>query len=101
MLNQLIKICIHFIAKGSVLGSLNSESDIKSLKGSIKTEGRIVLSETGIIEGEVSCKTAIIEENLRLALHHKTCLHLSQLQNLLVKLLLASLLLSQAVFRQV
>ena len=68
---------INFIAKGSVLeGSLNSESDIRidgCLKGSIKTEGRIVLGETGIIEGEVFLKQQLLGENLRLALHHKTC----------------------------
>tara|TARA_B100000965_G_scaffold291413_1_gene249204 strand:+ start:153 stop:554 length:402 start_codon:yes stop_codon:yes gene_type:complete len=60
---------INFIAKGSVLeGSLNSESDIRvdgCLRGSIKTGGRIVLGETGVIEGEVSCKTAIIGGELK------------------------------------
>ena len=60
---------INFIAKGSILeGSLNSESDVRidgCLKGSIKTGGRIVLGENGVIEGEVSCNTAIIGGELK------------------------------------
>lgn len=55
---------INFIANGSKLeGDLTSEGDIRidgHLIGSIKTQGRIVLGEGGVIEGEVLCKTGII-----------------------------------------
>ena len=55
---------INFIAKGSSLeGNLITDGDIRidgHLIGSIKTEGRLVLGETGVVEGEVFCNTAII-----------------------------------------
>lgn len=55
---------INFIAKGSKLeGDLTSGGDVRvdgHLIGSIKTQGRIVLGEGGVIEGEVLCNTGII-----------------------------------------
>jgi len=71
---------INVISKGSVIeGSLNSEADIRidgCLKGSIKTGGRIVLGETGVIEGEVACNTAIIGGELKASIVSKDLLTL-------------------------
>lgn len=60
---------INAIASGSTLqGDLTSTSDVRidgHLTGSIKTEGRLVLGEGGVIEGEVACKNAIIAGELK------------------------------------
>ena len=60
---------INFIAKGSRLeGDLTSEGDIRidgHLSGAVKTQGRLVLGETGAIDGEVFCKTGIIAGELK------------------------------------
>ena len=55
---------INFISKGSKLeGDLTSSGDVRidgHLIGAIKTQGRIVLGEEGLIEGEVICNSGII-----------------------------------------
>lgn len=55
---------INSIAIGSKLeGNLTSSGDVRvdgSLKGAIKTAGKLVLGDTGFIEGEIKCKSAII-----------------------------------------
>jgi cytoskeletal protein CcmA (bactofilin family) len=60
---------INSIASGSQLtGDLVSTGDVRvdgRLNGSIKTDGRLVLGESGIIEGQVNCKTAIISGELK------------------------------------
>ena len=60
---------INFIAKGSRLeGDLTSDGDIRVdgyLIGAIKTQGRLVLGEGGIIEGNVACHTGIISGELK------------------------------------
>ena len=60
---------INAIASDSKLeGDLTSTGDVRvdgHLNGSVKTEGRLVLGDTGVIEGEVKCKTAIIGGELK------------------------------------
>ena len=60
---------INSISFGSTLsGDLTSSGDVRIdgvLNGAIKTEGRLVLGEQGIIEGEVSCASAIVAGELR------------------------------------
>ena len=60
---------INSIALGSKLeGDLTSSGDVRvdgHLNGSVKTEGRLVLGDTGVIEGEVNCKSAIIGGELK------------------------------------
>ena len=60
---------INSISFGSTLsGDLTSSGDVRIdgvLNGSIKTEGRLVLGDKGIIEGEVSCASAIIGGELK------------------------------------
>ena len=73
MLNQMRKpndnSVINSISEGSVLtGDLNSSSDIRidgTLKGSIKTEGKLVLGDSGLIEGQVFCKNAVISGEIK------------------------------------
>lgn len=53
------------IARGTVIvGNIESEGSFRiegRLKGNLKTAGKIVVSETGIIEGEVECGDADFE----------------------------------------
>jgi len=60
---------INSISFGSTLsGDLVSSGDVRIdgvLNGSVKTEGKLVLGERGIVEGEVSCSSAIIAGELK------------------------------------
>ena len=55
---------VNIIGQGtSILGDINSNSDIRvdgTLKGSIKTEGKVVLGREGVVEGDVICQNADI-----------------------------------------
>ncbi len=55
---------VNIIGQGtSILGDINSNGDIRidgTLKGSIKTEGKVVLGKEGIVEGDVMCQNADI-----------------------------------------
>ena len=60
---------INSISSGSRIdGDLVSKSDVRidgELNGSIKTDGRLVLGEGGVVEGTVNCKSAIIGGELK------------------------------------
>ena len=60
---------INSIASGSKLqGDLVSSGDVRidgHLNGAVKTDGLLVLGETGKIEGQVVCSTAIISGELK------------------------------------
>jgi cytoskeletal protein CcmA (bactofilin family) len=55
---------INMIGAGTtILGDVISKGDIRVdgiLKGSVKTEGKVVLGKEGVIEGDVACKDADI-----------------------------------------
>ena len=55
---------VNIIGQGtSILGDINSKGDIRvdgTLKGSIKTEGKVVLGKEGVVEGDVICQNADI-----------------------------------------
>ena len=55
---------INMIGEGTVItGDIKSKGDIRvdgSLKGSINTEGKVVVGQGGVIEGDVTCKDADI-----------------------------------------
>ena len=55
---------VNIIGQGtSILGDINSNGDIRvdgTLKGSIKTEGKVVLGKEGGVEGDVICQNADI-----------------------------------------
>ena len=71
---------VNLITKGSLIeGDLSSEGDIRidgCLKGSIKTGGIMVLGETGIIEGDVTCGTGIIGGELKASITSQNLLTL-------------------------
>jgi len=71
---------INFIAKGSRLdGDLTSDGDIRvdgHLNGAVKTCGRLVLGETGVIEGQVTCQTGIIGGELKASINSEDLLTL-------------------------
>jgi|TARA_B100000945_G_C20307474_1_gene561110 cytoskeletal protein CcmA (bactofilin family) len=71
---------INSISFGSTLsGDLISSGDVRIdgvLNGSIKTEGRLVLGDKGIIEGEVTCDSAIIAGELKATIVAKELLTL-------------------------
>ena len=60
---------INSISNGSVFeGNLTSSGDVRvdgKLIGSIKTGGRLVLGENGIIEGDVCCENAIVAGEIK------------------------------------
>ena len=71
---------INSISFGSTLsGDLISSGDVRIdgvLNGSIKTEGKLVLGDKGIIEGEVTCASAIIAGELKATIVAKELLTL-------------------------
>ena len=60
---------VNIIGQGtSILGDINSNGDIRidgTLKGSIKTEGKVVLGKEGIVEGDVVCQNADISGTIK------------------------------------
>ena len=60
---------INTIGSGTTInGDITSKSDIRIdgvLKGSVVTEGKVVLGEAGVIEGDVSCKDADIAGTIK------------------------------------
>ncbi len=60
---------VNIIGQGtSILGDINSNGDIRidgTLKGSIKTEGKVVLGKEGVIEGDVVCQNADISGTIK------------------------------------
>ena len=60
---------INSISNGSIFeGNLTSNGDVRvdgKLKGSVKTEGRLVLGEKGIIEGDIYCENAIVAGEIK------------------------------------
>ena len=53
---------VNIIGQGtSIIGDINSNGDIRvdgTLKGSINTEGKVVLGKEGVVEGDVICQNA-------------------------------------------
>ena len=60
---------INMIGEGTVItGDIKSKGDIRvdgSLKGSIDTEGKVVLGPGGVIEGDVKCKDADVAGTIK------------------------------------
>ena len=63
------KDAINMIGAGTtILGDVISKGDIRVdgiLKGSVNTEGRVVLGREGVIEGDVMCKDADISGTVK------------------------------------
>lgn len=71
---------INFIASGTKLvGDLVSSGDVRidgQLNGSVKTQGKLVLGETGVVDGQISCQSAIIGGQLKAKITTKDLLTL-------------------------
>lgn len=78
---------VDMIAAGTVIeGSLNSIKGIRidgTVKGSVTTEGKLVVGKSGIIEGEIICGNADIEGELKSTIQVKGLLQLKSTANLL------------------
>jgi cytoskeletal protein CcmA (bactofilin family) len=62
-------VAVNMIGTGTTItGDVQSKGDIRvdgTLKGSVSTEGKVVLGREGIIEGDVACKNADISGTLK------------------------------------
>lgn len=60
---------VNMIGAGTTItGDVQSKGDIRvdgTLKGSVSTEGKVVLGREGVIEGDVACKNADISGTLK------------------------------------
>jgi cytoskeletal protein CcmA (bactofilin family) len=56
---------INLIGVGTdIKGDIESSGDIRfdgTIKGNIKTKGKVVIGSTGVIKGEISCKNSDVE----------------------------------------
>ena len=60
---------VNMIGNGTVItGDIQSKSDIRIdgiLKGSVKTEGKLVVGSTGVVEGDVVCSSADVSGEIK------------------------------------
>lgn len=60
---------VNLIGKGTIInGDIQSKSDIRidgTLKGSVKTDGKIVIGTSGIVEGDILCSNADIAGEIK------------------------------------
>ncbi len=63
--NEALSPSINIIGKATnIIGDIISESDIRidgNIKGTIQTKGKIVVGQSGIIVGKITCQNAEIE----------------------------------------
>lgn len=77
---------VNAIGQGSTIkGDIITEGDLRidgTLIGSINTKGRLVLGETGLVEGEVVCQNALIAGTLKAKIQVHELLSLKATANL-------------------
>ena len=77
---------VNAIGQGSTIkGDIITEGDLRidgSLIGTINTKGRLVLGETGIVEGEVVCQNALIAGAVKARIQVSELLSLKATANL-------------------
>ena len=60
---------VNMIGNGTVInGDIHSKSDIRidgTLKGSVKTDGKLVVGPSGIVEGDVVCSNADVSGEIK------------------------------------
>ena len=60
---------VNTVGNGTVInGDIQSKSDIRidgTLKGSVKTEGKLVVGSSGVVEGDVVCSNADISGEIK------------------------------------
>lgn len=78
--NESEQLAINIIRNGTHLeGTVKTSGDIRidgTLKGKLISDGKLVVGETGIIEGEVFCKSADISGSIKATLSVKEMLQL-------------------------
>ena len=78
---------VNAIGQGSIIkGDIITEGDLRidgTLTGSINTKGRLVLGETGLVEGEVVCQNALIAGTLKAKIQVHELLSLKATANLI------------------
>lgn len=77
---------VNAIGQGSTIkGDIITQGDLRidgTLTGSINTKGRLVLGETGLVEGEVVCQNALIAGTLKAKIQVHELLSLKATANL-------------------
>ena len=60
---------VNMVGNGTVIiGDIQSKSDIRidgTLKGSVKTDGKLVVGSSGVVEGDVVCSNADISGEIK------------------------------------
>ena len=60
---------VNAIGQGSTIkGDITTDGDLRidgTLKGTVNTKGRLVLGESGLIEGEIICQNALISGTVK------------------------------------
>jgi len=84
--NEKSSSAVNAIGQGSTIkGDIITEGDLRidgSLIGTINTKGRLVLGETGIVEGEVVCQNALIAGTVKARIQVTELLSLKATANL-------------------
>lgn len=84
--NEIESPAINIIRKGTeIKGDVTCSGDIRidgSLKGSLISEGKVVVGETGVIDGNVTCKNADISGTIKAKLTVKELLQLKSTANI-------------------
>lgn len=77
---------VNAIGQGSTIkGDITTEGDLRidgTLKGTIHSKGRLVLGETGFIEGEIICQNALIAGTVKAKIQVTELLSLKAKANL-------------------
>ena len=84
--NDKASSAVNAIGQGSIIkGDIITEGDLRidgTLTGSITTKGRLVIGETGLVEGEVVCQNALIAGTLKAKIQVHELLSLKATANL-------------------
>jgi cytoskeletal protein CcmA (bactofilin family) len=93
--NEKTNNTVNAIGQGSVInGDISTEGDLRidgTLIGSITTKGRLVLGESGLVEGNVFCQNALIACTLKAKIQVSELLSLKSTANLLGDIVTAKL----------
>jgi cytoskeletal protein CcmA (bactofilin family) len=78
--NEIESPSINILRKGTeIIGDINCSGDIRIdgiLKGTLVSEGKVVVGESGVIEGKITCKNADISGTIKATINVKELLQL-------------------------
>ncbi len=84
--NELESPAINIIRKGTeITGEVTCPGDIRidgKLKGTLNSEGKVVVGQSGVIDGEITCKNADISGTIKAKLVVKELLQLKATANI-------------------